>query len=102
MPTEQEYQSALAFLVLGQYAMIEDDEYNHSFVFNSDGDGWNEPLSESGDCHCGWQGLSWVQVDPACSGRYDIWEHVMEWVNHIQRDVWREDDEGISQDSDAF
>lgn len=98
---EQEYREMIAFLVLGDQAMIEDDKANHSFVYTFDGDGWNEPFSASGDCHCGWNGLSWVQTDPACSGRYDIWEYVFVWTKHIKTDVWRDDHEGISQDTDA-
>lgn len=101
-PQVEDFKTAIAFLVLGNEAMIEDEQFNHSFVYTAEGDGWNEPLSDSGDCHCGWQGLSWVQIDPACSGRPQIYEYVLEWVKHIREDVWKEDeDEGVSQDSDA-
>lgn len=102
MPTEQEYQDIIAYLILGSEALIESEEDNHTFVFSSDGDGWNEPFSESGDCHCGWQGLSWVQTDPRCSGRPSLWEYALEWANHIKKDIWRDDDEGISQDTDPL
>lgn len=101
MFSENEYQDMIAFLVLGGEAVIEDDEHNHDFVYHFEGDGWNEPFSESGDCHCGWQGLSWTQTDPQMSGRYQIWEYVFVWTKHIKTDVWRDDDEGISQDTNA-
>jgi len=101
MPTEQEYEEAIEFLVMGNHSYIEDYSSMHWFKIYEEGDGWNEPRHESSSCECGWDGLSWTQSDPQCSNRPAIFKHVFEWVKHIKEDVWREEDEGISQDSNA-
>lgn len=84
MHTEKDYQEMIEYLVAGDQGWIEDDEWNHSFVYSSEGDGWNEPLSDTSSCHCGWDGLQWVQTDPEMTGRYAIWEHVFMWTRHVR------------------
>lgn len=105
-PTSQELKDTIAYLIMGNEGQIvgsEEDEHFHSFTFSDEGDGWNEPRSESSGCDCGWQGLSWVQIDPKCTGRPSIWEYALAWKDHILKDIWKEeDDERISQDTDAF
>lgn len=101
MATEKEYQEAIALLVLGDAGQIDcGDGENHYFEFVEDGDGWNEPYSDSGGCACGWDGMGWIQTNPRCTGRKDIWEYVLEWVKHINEDVWKVDHGDIPQDSD--
>ena len=60
------------------------DEADHALEGSSDGDGWNEPWSEDYGCLCGeWDGIGWVQTDPACSGRPDPLEVIRAWRLHV-------------------
>lgn len=56
----------------------------HSLDVYEEGDGWNEPRYEEFSCGCdGWEGPSWVQVDPECTGRPSMLEVVSEWLQHV-------------------
>lgn len=63
----------------------EDDcPVDHALEFNEDGDGWNEPRSEDWACSCEeWDGVEWVQTDPACSGRPDPVAVALAWRAHV-------------------
>lgn len=88
--TEEEYRSAIELVVLGQQGMVSDEYYDHDFVLEEDGDGWNEPYSSSCRCVCDeWEGSGWIQTDPKCSDRPDVVDMVFEWVEHIYRDVFK-------------
>ena len=106
MPDEiKELREALALVILGSQGLIEDDYYNHSFIAYEDGDGWNEPRSDDFSCSCEqWEGPSWVQKDPQCSGRIDLPDAALEWVKHIYKDVWKteENDGDLSQNPDTL
>jgi hypothetical protein len=103
MPSQiPSYKDAIEILVLGMEALIEHEGESHWFKFWQEGDGWNEPFSDHSSCACGWDGVSWVQTDRQCSGRTQIADHVLLWAQHITEDVWRDEDEGIPQDSNSF
>lgn len=60
------------------------DELDHCLEASSEGDGWNEPESETYTCTCEeWEGIGWVQIDPARTGRPDPMEVVRQWRLHV-------------------
>lgn len=102
---EQRLEEAIAFLLLGGNAMLSDLDHDHDFYWESDGDGWNEPYSDSFSCHCNDWGISWVQQDRDCSGRIDLHEAVLQWVAHIHDTLYKvneEDNGDLPQDSNPF
>ena len=67
------------------------DDRDHELVFDGDGDGWNEPFSETNDCICGdWQ-IHWVQIDPEQTGRPDSVDVALAWRKHVL-DTWPEEE----------
>lgn len=102
-PDENAYREAIFMLVLGNSGMLNDEIHDHEFQWGTDGDGWNEPESDWAECHCQkWQHPGWVQIDPERTGRPDPVDMVLEWRDHIIKDVWRIEDGDIPQDSDSF
>jgi hypothetical protein len=98
--SEEYYKELITNLVCGYAGMISDGVFDHELVYEIDGDGWNEPQSETFSCHCGeWEGFDWIQTDPACSGRPDLITAAFLWLDHIRLDVYGVDDGDVSQDS---
>ncbi len=89
----QRYISAIEILALGQAYMVEDEFDVHVFEWGTDGDGWNEPESDWFKCSCNNWEESWVQVDVKRTGRPQLHVMVLEWVEHIYKDVWKVYDE---------
>lgn len=76
----------VGLLVLPCVTTWHEDGYavDHALEFREDGDGWNEPRSEDWGCTCEeWDGVGWVQTDPACSGRPDPVAVALAWRAHV-------------------
>lgn len=58
------------------------DGQPHAFEVTFDGDGYNEPYSVSARCVCGGWSHDWFQPDPAQTGRPDVADLLLEWVEH--------------------
>ena len=84
--SEEEYRWTIARLA-GDYMEVTGDGVEHVFLCTQDGDGWNEPFSDDYECGCGEWSVSWVQHDPACTGRPDLVEVALEWNAHVDAEV---------------
>lgn len=106
--SDEQYRDLIQLLILGDTGMISDGDYNHGFIFETEGDGWNEPEIDTFSCCCEqWEGFQWIQADPERSGRPNLEDMAMKWREHIINDVWKIDEEeefdgDVSQDSDLF
>ena len=66
----------------------------HSLKYYWEGDGWNEPYSDRWTCACEDPEyprddvfeISWVQIDPECSGRPDFEVVVKQWLDHVVKE----------------
>jgi len=69
------------------FAYMLHDDY-HKLEYYWEGDGWNEPYSDSWTCDCDEAfdhfDISWVQIDPRCSNRPTMLEVAREWVKHVR------------------
>lgn len=103
---EKRLKDALTYVLIGDKGGMEE----HFFEWEEDGDGWNEPYSDSFKCGCEEWGMDWIQSDPKCSGRPDLIEMVLSWADHINNDYYAEmhkewealDNGDLSQDSDPL
>jgi hypothetical protein len=90
--TIDQYQAALEALVYSLEAAAEGLEQDHQLLLEMDGDGWNEPMSESPRCSCGlgFEHYFWVQGwentrDNLMKSRADL---AVEWMMHERRATW--------------
>lgn len=76
---------------------IPTETVDHSYSFTEDGDGWNEPMSEYHECHCGEWEVSWVQTSRDCEDRPQLVDIGMQWRKHVN-ECWEKDNGVLPQD----
>lgn len=88
--TIDQYKNALENLVYILDGLAEGHEFEHQLLLEMDGDGWNEPMSESPRCSCGarFGGYQWTQEwrsDVPLASRADL---AVEWNMHYNRQLF--------------
>jgi hypothetical protein len=90
--TIDQYKAALEALVYSQDLVAEGVEQDHQLLLEIDGDGYNEPMSESPRCSCGrrFEHYFWVQGwentrDNLMKSRADL---AVAWMLHERRATW--------------
>lgn len=71
------------------------DEKDHELVYETDGDGWNEPEIDQYSCICDGWAVEWTQRDPERSGRLDPVDAALAWREHVLTTFPKDDEDEL-------